>query len=216
MNNFSDINSIGIDKLIPAVKYRMDELILENEILRLQNIDKDRKILELEERLAKLLKNSATSSKPPSSDIVKKKTESKDGKKRSKGAQKGHPRHERSKIPAEEIDNWHCYEFDGCPICGSNVELRKDIYRTFQQIEIKAIPIENSEHIMPGYWCEKCKKMHWPDIPEEIKSAGLFGSQFTALIGYMKYALHASYSCIRSFIQDVLNVKICGGQLSKL
>ena len=216
MNNFSYINSIGPDKFLPVLKYRMDELILENKILQWQNIDKDRKILELEEKLAKLSKNSTTSSKPPSSDIVKKKTESKDGTKRSKGGQKGHPRHERPKIPLEEIDNWHCYELDGCPVCGNNIELREEKSRTFQQIEIKEIPIENSEHVMLGYWCSKCKKMHWPDIPEEIKAAGLCGSQFTALIGYMKYALHASYSCIRNFIKDVLNVKICGGQLSKL
>lgn len=194
----------------------MDELIRENEILRLLNIDKDRKILELEERLAKLSKNSSTSSKPPSSDIVKKKPENKDGEKRLKGGQKGHSRHERPKISPEEIDKWHCYELEGCPVCGNNVELREEQSRTFQQIEIKEIPIVNSEHVMPGYWCDKCKKMHWPDIPEEIKTAGLFGSQFTALIGYMKYALHTSYSCIRSFIRDVLKIKISGGQLSKL
>ena len=216
MNNFPDFNNSSIDKFFPAIKHRMVELIRENEILRLLNTDKDRKILELEERLAKLSKNSSTSSKPPSSDIVKKKPENKDGEKRSKGGQKGHPRHERPKISPEEIDSWHCYELDGCPVCENNVELRENKSRTFQQIEIKEIPIVNSEHVMLGYWCYKCKKMHWPDIPEEIKTAGLFGSQFTALIGYMKYALHASYSCIRSFIRDVLKIKISGGQLSKL
>ena len=216
MNNFSDFNNSNIDIFFPAIKHRMDELIQENEILRQTNIDKDRKILKLEEKVAKLSKNSSTSSKPPSSDIVKKKSKNKNGKNRLKGGQEGHPKHERPKMSAEEIDNWYCYEFDGCPVCGNNVELCQEKSKTFQQIEIKEIPIEKSEHIMLGYWCDKCKKMHWPSIPEEIKVAGLFGSQFTSLIGYMKYALHASYSCIRSFIRNVLKIKISRGQLAKL
>lgn len=192
-------------------------MIKEIEAHRLDKILRDQRISELEAKVAKLSKNSSTSSKSPSSDIVKpKKPKNKDGEKRTKGGQKGHSRHERSKIPPEEIDNWYFYELDGCPVCGGNIELREEKNRIFQQIEVKEIPIENSEHVMPGYWCKKCQKMHWPDIPEEIKIAGLFGSQFTALVGYMKYGLHTSYSCMRRFIKDVLGVKISGGQLSKL
>jgi transposase len=217
MNNIPDTYKINSGEEYFLIKYGVLEMVQEIDFLRLNKIIGDRKISELEEKVAKLSKTSSTSSKSPSSDIVKpKKNKKTDEEKCTRGGQFGHQRHERPKIPPEEIDNWYCYELDGCPACGGRIELREEKNRIFQQIEIKEFPVENSEHIMPGYWCEKCQKMHWPDIPEEIKIAGLFGSQFTALIGYMKYGLHTSYSCIRNFIKDVLNVKISGGQLSKL
>ena len=196
--NSGNVNS---DEIFILMKYNIIDLIKENEYYRFRNIEQVEKISKLEEKLAKLSKNSSNSSKSPSSDIVKPKKDKKtDGEKRTKGGQKGHPKHEREKISPEEIDKWYCYEMDGCPVCGGDVVLKEEENKIFQQIEIKEFPIENSQHVMLGYWCENCQKMHWPDIPEEIKLAGLFGSQFTALIGYMKYGLHSSYSCMKSFI----------------
>ncbi len=68
-------------------------------------------IAELESKLAKTKKNSSTSSKPPSSDIVKpgRGQTPKTGKeeKRKKGGQKGHPKHERSPFTKEEINDVH-------------------------------------------------------------------------------------------------------------
>ena len=56
------------------------------------------RIVELEAELAKARKNSQTSSKPPSSDMVKPKPKNKKSgrpKKRKQGGQPGHRRHER-------------------------------------------------------------------------------------------------------------------------
>jgi Transposase IS66 family. len=53
-------------------------------------------------------------------------------------------------------------------------------------------------------------------MPDDVKAAGLCGPAFTALVGYMKSGMHASFTTIRKFVRDVLKIKISRGQLSKL
>jgi hypothetical protein len=73
------------------------------------------RIAELEGELAAARKNSSTSSKPPSSDIVKRPPASsgKPGRprKRRPGGQPGHPRHARPPFPPEQIDRTWTYEW---------------------------------------------------------------------------------------------------------
>ena len=77
-------------------------------ILRLEE-----RIAELEAEIAKLRKDSSTSSKPPSSDIVKPPKSRPKGtckkQRRKIGGQEGHPKHERVPFAAEEINNVWAY-----------------------------------------------------------------------------------------------------------
>ena len=58
----------------------------------------------LKEKIARLEKNSSNSSKPPSSDIVNPQPTNKRRKKRKIGGQKGHPKHVRPLLEADEIN----------------------------------------------------------------------------------------------------------------
>ena len=58
----------------------------------------------LKEEIAILKKNSGTSSKPPSSDITKPKSEQRRSGERKIGGQKGHPRHDRTPFTQDELD----------------------------------------------------------------------------------------------------------------
>ena len=75
-------------------------LRLEARLVRLE-----KRNAELEAENAKLRKDSSTSSKPPSSDIVKPpKSQPKGKKQRLKiGGQEGHPKHERTPFAVEDI-----------------------------------------------------------------------------------------------------------------
>src|SRR5271169_4018952 len=98
---------------------------------------------ELEAELARLRKNSSTSSKPPSSDIVKPpKPPTKGKRKRKQGAQSGHPRHQRPPFSLEEIDKTWDYHLAVCPDCGGRVESSNELPRIIHQVEIIARPIE--------------------------------------------------------------------------
>lgn len=89
-------------------------------------------------RLAAATKNSGNSSKPPSSDIVKAALvgRKKKQKKRKKGAQPGHPKHERPAFPPEHVDKTEDYAFDACPECGGKLKVLDQPASVVQQIEV--------------------------------------------------------------------------------
>src|ERR1700681_4549933 len=75
-------------------------------------------VAQLRAELAAAKKNSTNSSKPPSSDIVKKpKDKPKDGNKRKRGGQPDHPRHERPAFPPDQVDEHLEFRHRQCPDC---------------------------------------------------------------------------------------------------
>ena len=82
-----------------------------------------KRVTELETELAKARKNSSTSSKPPSSDIVKPPKSPEDKEKRKRGGQPGHPKHDRPPFPPEEVDETHEYTPYGQVYATSGVSL---------------------------------------------------------------------------------------------
>ncbi len=175
-------------------------------------------VAQLRAELATAKKNSSNSSKPPSSDIVKKpKDKPKDGSKRKRGAQPNHPRHERAPFADDEVDytELHCIE---CPDCHGPVVPSKLPPKVLQQVDLR-MPSEMIAVV--GFrshpcWCRKCKQVHYAPLDEAKRRAGLIGPRLTALIAYLKGACHCSYSTIRKFIRDVLEIKISRGYLAKL
>jgi transposase len=175
------------------------------------------RITALEAALAKAKKNSSNSSKPPSSDMVKPpKPSAKDGKKRKRGAQPGHPQHLRPIFPPEAVQHIEPYTLDCCPDCGGSLRLAKRPPEVLQQIEIAETPTIVSEHRGLAYWCPHCRKFHYSPLPEAVVKAGLFGPRLTALVAFMKGVCHASFSTIRKFLRDVAGVDVSRGYLAKV
>ena len=204
----------------------LESLLKENARLRQEN-QQFREIVEilnrriniLEEKLATSKKNSRNSSKPPSSDIVKPKKPkaSENEGKRKAGGQPGHPKHTRPLYTEDQIDKFHHDAYPSCPNCGGEVSLRLDLEpRRVQQIEIEKMPVLKEEHRSYAVWCEECEKIHYKPFPESVVKAGLFQERITALVAYMKYVCHASFSTIRKFIRDVLGESVCRGFLRKV
>ena len=196
---------------IGALQARMVDLERENTELKRQQA-------ELEIQLARARKDSSTSSKPPSSDIVKPPKEPpQEGKgERKKGAQPGHPKHDRPPFSPDQIAEVHTYTLEDCPDCGGDLEPGDAAPRVIQQVEIVQRPIVIEEHRGEAYWCRRCQKIHYAPLPAEVERAGLSGPTLTALVGYMKGACHASFSTIRKFLRDVVGIKISRGQLAKI
>jgi transposase len=196
---------------IVVLQTRMVDLEKKNtELKRLQ--------AELEIQLARARKDSSTSSKPPSSDIVKPPKEPpQEGEgERKKGAQPGHPKHERPPFSPDQIDEVHPYTLEECPDCGDDLEPSDAAPRVIQQVEIVERPIVIEEHRGEAYWCKRCRKIHYAPLPAEVERAGLTGPALTAIVGYMKGACHASFSTIRKFLRDIVGLKISRGQLAKI
>ena len=175
-------------------------------------------VADLQQRLAQARKNSSTSSKPPSSDIVKPPGAKppQDQAKRSIGGQPGHERHERSPVEPEMLDACYTYRITTCPDCGHDLLHLPLTPRVVQQIDIQEIPVQVEEHRALASWCPQCQKAHHAALPSGIDQGGLVGPRLTTLIAYLKGACHASYSTIRKFLRDVAQVTISRGQLAKV
>jgi len=175
------------------------------------------RIAALETELAKAKKNSSTSSKPPSSDLVKPpKPPRKDGTKRKQGGQPGHEQHLRDEFPPEAVDQVVAYTIESCPDCGGTLRLFPRPDAVVQQVEITETPTVVTEHQGLAYWCPHCKKLHCAPLPEAVVRGGLFGPRLTALVAFMKGVCHASFSTIRKFLRDVVGVAISRGYLAKV
>jgi transposase len=177
-------------------------------------------VARLQEELAAARKNSATSSKPPSSDIVKppKPPLAEGQDRRSIGGQPGHPKHERDAFPPESVNaGFFDYHIDLCPRCGHELEPPLlSVPRVVQQVDIQEPPLSIQEHRSHPGWCPCCEKLYEAPLPIRIKRGGMVGPNLTTLIAYLKGVCHASFSTIRKFIRDVVHLTISRGQLAAI
>jgi transposase len=176
-------------------------------------------VAQLQEQLAGARKNSSTSSKPPSSDIVKPPPPppppGQD--KRNRGGQPGHPKHERALFPPEALTAPpRCHTIDLCPDCGHGLQAVDLQPRVVQQIDVREVPLLIEEHRGMPFWCPHCQTTHYAELPLEIERGGLVGPRLTALIAYLKGFCHASFSTVRKFLRDVVQVTLSRGQLAKV
>jgi transposase len=176
-------------------------------------------VARLQTQLAAARKDSSTSSKPPSSDIVKpaKPPPPPGQDQRRIGGQPGHPKHERALVPPELLSAPpHDYLPEICPDCGHGLCPAGDDVRVVQQIEILQVPIQIEEYRSHPGWCPHCCQVHYAALPAVVASGGLVGPRLTTLIAYLKGVCHASYSTIRKFLRDVVQVTLSRGQLVKI
>src|SRR5947209_7176249 len=135
-------------------------------------------VAQLQEQLAQARKDSSTSSKPPSSDLVKPpKPAPPDGaSQRQPGGQPGHPRHQRPAFPPELLNGGaHTYPPGLCPTCGHGLQATDYPPRVVQQVEIETVPLCLSEHRALAGWCPHCQKVHYASVPPAVAQGGLVG-----------------------------------------
>ena len=130
--------------MIPLTKRACRQVIKQQ---RLRITELETQVADLAAQVARLLKNSSTSSKPPSSDIVKPpKPPGPKGGKRHIGGQPGHPRHQREPFAPEQIDRVEKHILHECPDCGGMVRPAAAPARVIQQAELIGRPVEIVEH----------------------------------------------------------------------
>jgi transposase len=208
-------------------KKRLRQLEEENAQLRRDKARLESQLAQLQAENARLLnqlaaarKHSGNSSKPPSSDIVK--PHGRRGKKKSKrriGGQKGHPKHQRPPFAPEQVNDRIALRLKRCPVDPSHRITPAEgpqHQRTLQQIELVKKPFRVTEYTAYSIWCEDCECYHQAPFPEQVAKAGLFGPRLTSLVVYLKGKVHASYSGIRDFFQDVVGVKVSRGYVAKV
>ena len=175
------------------------------------------RIAELEAEVARLKKNSSTSSKPPSSDIVKPPRPAPRGsgrRKRRRGGQPGHQRHTRTPFPPERVDHAWTYEWPESEL-GPDWE-PLDEFRIVQQVELVKRLFEVTEHRARLYRSRTTEEVIAVPFPDEVRLAGLIGPRLTALLAFQKGGCHMSYTSIQTFLGDVVGLQLSTGQIAKV
>jgi len=196
---------------------RIAELEAENARLRGRLAEMETKLAAALDEIARLKRNSRTSSKPPSSDIVKPpKSDAvgggKSGKKRKAGGQPGHPRHTRTPFAAEQVDA--AYEYDWAD-AGDAWQPLDDFY-VLQQVELRENPLIVTEHRFRRYRHRATGKVVTAPVPGDLRRQGLIGPRLRATTAWLKGQGHMAYRPMQAFYRDVLGLNLSTGQLAKI
>jgi len=162
---------------------------------------------QLKERIAKLEKNSSTSSKPPSSDITKPLDQRRQPGKRKRGGQAGHKGFFRKPVEADEVKDLH---IKCCPECGTNDlgEENQEHIKCQQQAELVAKPVEVIEYQLYGRLCPCCNKVQYPELPAGVIPGQVLGPRLLSLCGYMKSTMGVSITELYQFFTEVLQLPV--------
>jgi transposase len=187
----------------------LESLLSGVEALALQNQTLAARVEQLE---AQLNQNSSNSSKPPSSDPPSAKsasTPTPSGKKR--GGQPGHPKHQRTLLPPDEILDHKPSHCGRCqhPLSGDDPNPLLE-----QVIDLPAKMRQVLHHRRHTLTCPGClSRTTAPSIPE---AAGGFGPKLQAVTSYLSGVGRMGKRPIRQLCEDLFDIPISLGSISHL
>lgn len=150
-------------------------------------------LAKLEARIAELEKrlnmNSSNSSKPPSSDGLKRKTKSLRRKNtgRKPGGQPGHNGQTLHQSPAPNIT--HSIALDRCPDCDTDMRNQPAAREEKRQVfDLPPIAMEVTEHRAECKWCPRCAKWITAPFPAEVSAPVQYGHGMQSAMSYLNIA----------------------------
>jgi transposase len=194
-----------------TLEERNTQLEAENARLREQVTALLARVQELEGRLAK---DSHNSSKPPSSDGLKRKTKSlraKSGKK--PGGQLGH-RGETLRLVATP-DEVVAHRPTHCPQCQTPLAEAEVVLRQRRQVQElpPVVRLVVREHQVLHLRCPHCSHVSMGTFPSEAPSRAQYGPRVRALVVYLVEQQHLPLGRVQQLLADLLGLRLARGTL---
>ncbi len=171
------------------------------------------RVQELEGRLAK---DSHNSSKPPSSDGLRRKPKSlreRSGKKR--GGQPGHPGHRVSLVAT--LDQVETHRPVQCGACQQ--ELPSDAPSWVERRQVQELPpvrLQVTEHRILHVRCPSCGATTEAEAPSGVTAPQQYGPRLRALCAYLVQQQFVPYARVRELVADVFGAALSVGTLVNL
>jgi len=189
----------GLESRLSALESRNEKLVL--------------RVAELE---GQLKKDSHNSSKPPSSDGLKKKPakdikNSRERSGRKPGGQKGH---DGSTLKmSQEPDHVKGHSPHQCSQCGGSNFTERALSGRRQVFDIPKISIEVTEHQIYSCQCEGCGASQKGEYPAGVNSSVQYGEQVKAFCVYLNIYQMVPYSRLQELIEDLTGHRISPGSI---
>jgi transposase len=185
-------------EMTPAVKAFVEVLIDHYEA----------RLADLESRIQKLTPQN--SSLPPSTQHPHAKPErgKRDGKRKKRGGQKGHQKHQRELIPAEQCDEVISLQPDACRRCGTlltGIDAAPIRHQVWELPEIKPIVTEYQQHRLT---CPCCGITTCASLPAGVPNSQS-GPRLVAFTGLLMGHFRQSKRRASLFLQDLLKMPCC-------
>ena len=170
---------------------------------------------QLREKIARLEKDSNTSSKPPSSDIINPPAKLQSKKKRKRGGQRGHKKHPRKPFPADEIDKTIIHELSENEVKRRGLIKLARTESALQQASLPQKLYSVVDHRVQLYKTPDGRIIR-ATLPPEVRKAGLFAPDMIALAGFFKGRCHTSYSTLQAIFSEVFRLDVSCGFLTSV
>ena len=200
----------------------IEQLKEENERLRRQLADAEKRIVDLERQLALQKQNSTNSSKPPSSDGLAGAARPRGRRKKSRrtvGGQPGHRGAHRPQVPVERVDEIRPVLPAECGRCGEPLPQQLDHAHTIgavhrhQVTEVPPIQAHIIEYQCHWVVCPTCQASTRAALPADAR--GQFGPQLTAVIGYLTVVCRMPRRVVEALLGHVLGIDLSLGSTQK-
>lgn len=196
------------DSLHPAaqVYIRYLEDLVRAQSVRIQQLEE--RVRELENRLSK---NSSNSSKPPSSDGLKRKPKSqREQTGKHPGGQPGHVG--KSRLQVENPDKVVVHASTNCTNCQSSLNDIVGLCLEKRQVfDLPQPKIEVTEHRVEGKMCPCCGCLNRGAFPDNIKGHTQYGERIQALIAYFAHQHFIPVDRVCQIFEDLYGVNLSPG-----
>jgi transposase len=209
------------DPEVSSIKKEMEELKCEVVIQRNERAELKDEVLKLKKENAELKEklniNSQNSSKPPSSDLFKKKKKNKarnTKSNRKRGGQPGHIGLTRTPLPPEEVDHFiTCSPPAQCE-CGHSIQKTID-FKQHQVHELPLVkPIVTEYQLFDGICCG-CGKKHLTQLPLGVPK-GMLGPVAMSKVATLTGNYRLSKRNTVNLLQDFYGLHISIGTVSNV
>lgn len=190
---------------------REQQTVIEMQQVRIQQLEE--RVHELEVRLAK---DSSNSSKPPSSDGLKKKPKSlRESSGKKVGGQPGHVG--RGLAQVDNPDSVINHTPTTCSDCGSDLSVEGRTCTEKRQVFDVLQPVTHvTEHRFFEIICPCCGKIAKPKYPENVRGPVQYGERIKALIAYFAHQHFVPAERVCEIFEDIFGLPISAGTCAKV
>ena len=211
---------IQLEAQINALKIKITELCIENTALCTKNTALHNENTELKQENAQLKhslnQNSQNSSKPPSSDGLKKlirdRSLRKKGRKKS-GGQEGHKGHTLKQV--SKPDHIISHDLSCCPGCKCDLnQTDVDDFVIRQVFDIPLPKVEVTEHRAEIKQCPSCKKRVCADFPDGVRAPVSYGQNIKSFAVYLQHQQLIPEDRLQSLFADLFKLPLATATLN--